>query len=39
MSAQADTLQRQVSFFNVKGDGVPVPAYRPTSDSGRPVEV
>ena len=39
MSAQADTLQRQVSFFSVKGDGVPVPAYRPTSDSGRPVEV
>jgi len=39
MSAQADTLQRQVSFFSVKGDGVPVPAYRPTSHSGRPVEV
>ena len=39
MSAQADTLQRQVSFFSVKGDGVPAPAYRPTSDSGRPVGV
>ena len=27
MSAQADTLQRQVSFFRVKGDGVPSPVY------------
>ena len=39
MSAQADTLQRQVSFFSVKGDGVPAPAYRPISESGRPVGV
>jgi methyl-accepting chemotaxis protein len=31
MSAQADNLQRQVSFFRVKGDGVPSPAYRMTS--------
>ena len=29
MSAQADTLQRQVNFFRVKGDGVAAPAYRP----------
>jgi methyl-accepting chemotaxis protein len=40
MSAQADTLQRQVSFFNVKGEGVPAPAYRlTTSSSGHPVGV
>ncbi|MFL5561433.1 MAG: methyl-accepting chemotaxis protein [Gemmatimonadaceae bacterium] len=39
MSAQADTLQRQVSFFNVKADGVPAPSYRPMTASGRPVTV
>ena len=33
MSAQADTLQRQVSFFRVKGDGVPAPAYRLTTQT------
>ena len=39
MSAQADNLQRQVSFFRVKGDGVPSPAYRMTSPTSAAVGV
>ncbi|HVD04736.1 MAG TPA: methyl-accepting chemotaxis protein [Gemmatimonadaceae bacterium] len=39
MSAQADNLQRQVSFFRVKGDGVPSPAYRMTSSTSTVVGV